>query len=391
MRYSLLLLIMVLTFCNPESDHKDNYMLPLAELRQEPTDSLTLMPTNRIKIPIDKETSYKSENIQYYSDDNDSYLIAGNQNRNSVDIYSLSKLSLIKAIRFDKTGKFAIKMKGFHFHNFDSIFIYPQYTLFGTILADSTGNVKKKYFSGEPRTVLHHTSKTRMPTFYEDGSIYSMVVPNNDFRKVSFFTKLEGLEVRLDLEGGLTYLDIKYPTSYANHTWGVTHAIPCRIYNDVDDIFIYSYGIDHRIYVFDKSGELLSVHDGSSKYIEKIEPLDNPFAAKDENLNYLLDESYYGDIFYDKYREVYYRLAKLPIKRPERIWENKPVSIIILDREFRKIGEKLLSPTTTYYARDIFIAEDGLYISNNHPLHEEMDEDFMVFTKFELVSNKMDM
>ena len=379
-----LLLAGLMTFCSPKESDQGSYLTPVESKELAAIDSVTLVPTERIAISIDQETSYTTENIQYFRDSVDQYLITENQNRNSVDIYSLTTKTLVKTVTFEKTGRRGIKMKGFHFHNFDSIFVFPQYTLFGTLLADSTGRIQEKYFDDEPRFVMHHTSKTRMPTFYKDGSIYSLVVPNDDFRKKSFFSIKDGLEVKLDLNEGLGYLDVKYPTSYADHTWGVTHAIPCRIYDSENERFIYSYGIDPYLYVFDSNGELVSKHNAPSKHIDAIDPLDDPSAAKDENLNYLLDEPYYGDIFYDQYRKVYYRIAKHPVKRPERIWENKPISIIILDENFRKIGEKDLEPLTEYYARDFFISEDGFYISNNHPLNENMNEDLMLFTKFEL-------
>lgn len=383
----IVLILLVVIGCDFNSTSsrvfEDNFLE--VEYSQDFDNLLGLVSIDEIKFQIDSNTSYKSNNLRYFEDLNDSYLIAENNNLNSIDFYSFTTKSIVKRLSYPKEGPNSINISGFIIHNLDSIFLLPKYSLDGVILTDTTGAVKKIYHLKSDEKIINHATKTRIPSYYVDGKIYSLVIPNQDFSDPSFFELENGLEFEFDLkkETG-RYLPIKYPSSYIGHTWGVTHAIPCRIYNTESNTFFYSYGIDEFLYTYSISGEpKMKIYAGSN-YINNIEPLDDRSARKNANLNYLLDQPYYGDLFYDKYRKVYYRFCKLPIKREERIWENKPVSIVILDQDLNKIGETLLEPLTGYYPRDIFITKEGLYVSNNHPLNDKLEEDRMSFTKLVL-------
>lgn len=96
----------------------------------------------------------------------------------------------------------------------------------------------------------------------------------------------------------------------------------------------------------------------------------------------------YGNILYDSYREIYYRIAypKTDIDasiRPLELMDygRKNFSIIILDKKFNKIGETLF-PDYTYNSVQMFIREDGLYISESHYLNPGFSDDRLNFRKF---------
>jgi hypothetical protein len=95
-------------------------------------------------------------------------------------------------------------------------------------------------------------------------------------------------------------------------------------------------------------------------------------------------------MIYDKYRDVYYRIAY-----PETEMENgenyleifrtgrKNFSIIILDKEFKIIGETLF-PDYTYISNTMFVSEKGLFIRSNHHKSAAFEEDKLIFDCFEL-------
>lgn len=62
----------------------------------------------------------------------------------------------------------------------------------------------------------------------------------------------------------------------------------------------------------------------------------------------------------------------------------KNFSIIILDKNFNIIGETLF-PDYTYNSGIMFIREDGLYISSNHPMSAQYSDDYLNFQRFDLV------
>ena len=77
----------------------------------------------------------------------------------------------------------------------------------------------------------------------------------------------------------------------------------------------------------------------------------------------------YGDLIYDRYRNVYYRFAYLETELDNNIsWRGKAVygraksSVIILDAQFNIIGETLLAENL-YNTFAYFISKEGLYIS----------------------------
>jgi hypothetical protein len=61
-------------------------------------------------------------------------------------------------------------------------------------------------------------------------------------------------------------------------------------------------------------------------------------------------------------------------------------SIIIIDKNFRKIGELKL-PQNKFLVSNAFVAKEGLYISNNHPENPQMQDNKLSFTLFELAKN----
>ncbi|MCZ4238092.1 DUF4221 family protein, partial [Staphylococcus equorum] len=75
---------------------------------------------------------------------------------------------------------------------------------------------------------------------------------------------------------------------------------------------------------------------------------------------------FYGNLIYDKYRDVYYRFVYpetevQPNDNAMDIWQlgRSKFSIMILNKEFEVVGETLF-PENTYASNHFFIREDGL-------------------------------
>ena len=62
----------------------------------------------------------------------------------------------------------------------------------------------------------------------------------------------------------------------------------------------------------------------------------------------------------------------------------KNFSIIILDKNFRILGETLF-PDNTYNPQIIFVRPEGLYITDSHYLNPRYSDDILSFQKYELV------
>ena len=101
---------------------------------------------------------------------------------------------------------------------------------------------------------------------------------------------------------------------------------------------------------------------------------------------YMNTPSYEG-VFYDKYRELYYRIARLPdtnYKIGNR-GNNKPIIIIVLDSQLHYLGEEILPPAKegNYRINNCFVSKDGL---NIQVLTD--DEDKLIFEQYKVVINE---
>jgi hypothetical protein len=108
-------------------------------------------------------------------------------------------------------------------------------------------------------------------------------------------------------------------------------------------------------------------------------------------LEELTGNAKYGNVLYDKYRNVYCRIAypKSESDQGIRPWEliefgRRLFPIIILDEDFNVVGETK-RPDYTYNSRVWFVCEDGLYLSASHFMNPEYSDDWLVFHRFDLV------
>lgn len=154
--------------------------------------------------------------------------------------------------------------------------------------------------------------------------------------------------------------------------------------------FIYSFFFDDEIVISSIDHKTLIKKKVKSKFINKIELLDD---FGNITFNDMCENPNYGNLLFDKYRNVYYRIAYPETEVSREVnglelmqYGRKKFSIIIMDHDFNIIGETLF-PDYTYNSTLMFIREEGLYISDSHYLNPEFSDDVLSFQLFELISN----
>jgi len=183
-------------------------------------------------------------------------------------------------------------------------------------------------------------------------------------------------------------LNIKRPEIYRQKTYGNSHSIFSNRSKGPDDLFLFSWGADPKIQVTNFE-DVDTSYSAESDYFDEIHPVK---PGEDEHINFM-ENGIYDVIIWDKYREVYYRLAWQGIPNIDAVTnlpdlgENKPCSVIILDKNFNKIGETMLSKKK-FLLRDWFLSKKGLFISNSHPQSTSLSENKMSFIKLTLTSNE---
>ncbi|HHH49992.1 MAG TPA: DUF4221 domain-containing protein [Saprospiraceae bacterium] len=144
----------------------------------------------------------------------------------------------------------------------------------------------------------------------------------------------------------------------------------------------FSLPCDHHIY-FTKDGNNLDRKIAKSKYIDEFVPKGgNPY-------EYFAENPFYGSLYFDPYRNLFFRIVKHPYKKAAELGINHcydyppAFSIQILDNEFNLLGEQKINGLK-YSMYVLFIHPDGIYISSSNPKNDNTKEDKLDFQLFEI-------
>jgi hypothetical protein len=334
-----------------------------------------LVEGEEIEFLVDDSTSFQSNCYYVFNMDGKECLAVENEHKNGIDFYGLNDLGHIRTIKAETDGPNAIKrLYGFTIINLDSILFMPFHNLSAVRIFDMDGHDKGRL----PITAdfsANHGSMTRSPALYHRGKIYFITFP---FHEYVYDLKRKTFTER----------NIYRPGLYKNKLFGAMHSYPNRTLGP-HGTFLYSWGANPNIQVIDSMGKM-STFPAESDYFHAIDPYpvgENVSAASEQR--FYMERDLYDVIVWDKYRKVYYRFARQGIPmlneetgRPAN-GEDRPCSIIILDANFKKIGETLLS-SQKYFVKDWFVSKKGLYVSTTHYLKPDLDESKMTFTRLDL-------
>ena len=95
---------------------------------------------------------------------------------------------------------------------------------------------------------------------------------------------------------------------------------------------------------------------------------------KEKRILHYLESYFYSTIVYDKYRNVYYRFVKHPWINPQikrKPWE-KPLSIIIFDKNMNRIGESLVDFKYRLSLIAFLLTEEGLLLREHNDNEDEI-------------------
>ncbi|GAB3652009.1 hypothetical protein GCM10028791_21370 [Echinicola sediminis] len=342
-----------------------------------------------IALPLDAETPNISVGLAYYRTERP-WLFNWNPKAHSLQMYDLDKENLFKEITFEREGEEGVgRIQGFHVHNLDSIFLFPQNK--GEIfLTDTSGLVKNKISYDVP---LYHTAAFVLTSYFasspviRDGKMMVKTHVDGDHKTVIGEELAERhLSYSIDLEDGkVRFLSHQYPEEYLKegkkHFEASFAVSPSKM--------VYSLFADHKLYYTDSEGQELKAKEAPSRFIKgnfENYPLEG---NRLESYSYFYGSPHYGSLLYDSYREVYYRFCypKVDVKTEEEALKlrqyPKRFSIMILDKELNVLGETLFEEGK-YYPDNAFITEWGLYLSINHADNPRNKEDYLGFDLFGL-------
>lgn len=304
---------------------------------------------------------------------------------NNLYFFKYKTGKLLRKKRLNKQCGKLNSFSGFMVHSLDSIFVYNYWA--GSLwLLDSTSTITNKWtivqeknykYPLYPRTIRYSPIIYNLNHIILSGSNYGHTVGAE--------AKDNPVSLKLNLENNTITPISSYPEHYRKANFGGEH---CKlIYHTLgrEQSIVYSFPMDNYLYRYsDKSDSLQRIYAGS-KYIQSIKSSDLPYSKmKKDNkkgIQYYVSQSTYANIIYDKYRNLYYRVAEHPIKD----WKInsrtfiKPFSIIILDQNFNIIGESEVIDNGSYNRDNLHCTPEGLIIQKY-----DSNEDIIIFSLFKL-------
>lgn len=142
---------------------------------------------------------------------------------------------------------------------------------------------------------------------------------------------------------------------------------------------------DHEIIIYDVNDkEIVDRKPIKSKFIDRFQYANELIWDRKEAIKSKLAYDHYGDLIYDGYRDVFYRIALPAVEAnddstEEELWaqfRSKPVAgVMVLDSNLDLLGEHLFENYEIHSSGSFLVGSKGLYISLNNENHPDFDED----------------
>ncbi|MFN3666327.1 MAG: DUF4221 family protein [Sediminibacterium sp.] len=358
---------------------------------------MVLSPSGEIlKLKINERTANLSNYIfPYFSNDGKQFLFLLNASTLELHQFDMDSETHIKTITLASEGPNGVApISGFYIYSLDSIYIGTMRR--AIFLLDTNGIVRQKiYYKNteidtypftEPFPLI--ASHVHTPLILRNHKLYLFSIAQGSFTDLKTGNKLAKQRVCFEIDTVAhtgKFLPFTYPENYWSK--GIIEPSLSRVYANGE--FVYSFFGDHNVYVTADHITHKTYFAGSSLFSDfKYYP--DTELSTDEYIRYFSETSGYWSIMYDSFREVFYRFVIIGNEADSGISPEKAItfapnfSIIVLDKNFNKLGETVFRNNTKYVFTNSFVARDGLYISNNHPDNPENQEDYLSFTLFKL-------
>ena len=354
-----------------------------------------LLSSGKIKsFPLNSDTKYNPFYLYVFEDENKRNILSFlNYNSNQILFYDFDTNKHILKVDFEREGPNGINaISGYYIQDFNNIYL-SSYSYTGLIKVDTAKHIIQKIPYGTTdsgyKIIPSYTASSHpyVPPIIINDKIYITQPAVAHIHPI----KETPLSVIID-STNCSYKQL--PLDYTVLTDNQIESKDTRFSRIFDGKnFIYSFYIDEDILISSINHDSIKKIKVKSKYINNI-PLDAPSKDFKKGAKENLEVARYGDLIYDKYRDVYYRFVYPSVQlddnvewRGRAVYGRKKFSIIILDKNFNIIGETLF-PEGIYNSYVFFVHKDGLYISKDYQMNYDQSEDFLTFELFNLIKKE---
>ena len=355
--------------------------------------SKELVEAKKITLPIDERTYFLSKSIFQFEEDGKEYLHFENSQKGMYEIvtFDLEKQDVHRRLPIQPEGPNGIPaMFGSKPYPDSENYLIFQGMAFRITQMDGEGNVIRNYQLKSPgrfvRVML--ASFCYFPSFVRDSVLYfDQPVASRKKRNLDNYPLFAGLDLRT---GELGFAPLYFPTTFDGDYSHIRSGDRFSYdYNYKEDRLVCSFLESDSIMVTDDLSNV-KWYNAKSRFLDNKTPYLNDTDVSVNGIIRRMEASKYWHVMYDKYRDVYYRFAEMPceLAKDEDPYDEftpkaREFTVIILDKDFRIIGETKF-PGNKYFYKMSFVSRDGLYISENNPANPEFDEDKLVFACFKL-------
>lgn len=323
---------------------------------------------------------------QYLKYEEKEYILTMQRGKKGINIFNM-ETGLIEDQISMPSG---VLLGGFYAKNLDSIYVLPKYSFKIGITGTNDTLIKyaidlnvrqivelsKKYNLG---SVVELAPTVISPFIVQNGKIYITNMVNPDFnlneQKPFFIINLADTSIYT--------MAVHYPRDFEQSGKTIIPFHFMSFCRNMNDQAIFSFMIDHNLYVYDDNKTNFSVYKCASKYITEL-PQQQKINSIDDNVNQrLIEEAYYTRVFYDRYRSLYYRIAKHSEEYKDQNGliniDNFNYSILVIDSAFKVIGEQVFN-NKEFSANSMIVTQDGIMLKYNN-----LDEDEVKFALFDVI------
>lgn len=352
-----------------------------------------LVETGEKRFRLDTETKVRPPYIQYYTDNEGSRLLTFlNPRKNAIYFYNYLDTTYVKQIAFEREGANAIMSAGaYYIESPDSIYVFNRPTI-GVVRVDSLGQVHnmvtlldlndKEWSLHNPQyvfsTVLpmmlvdNHLLLTGMAPFPE------MLADRQNFR----FT------AAIDLATNEAAYHHVYPEELFGHDYNWGGDLLQFVYPTLspEGKVVHSFANSHDLYLSDWNNDAATKVYGGSNNARTIRSIDREAKGTPNEAVFAcyMEQDFYAALIHDPYRKVYYRYLQhsLPDATLKTPIDSKPLTIIVMDEQFRYLGETEIGTGREWNWTNSFVTEEGLNIERIGT--EPEDDDYLTFALFDI-------
>lgn len=336
-----------------------------------------------IKIPLDSITSSEPNKVQLIESDSGDYLVIINKILPSIDFFSLEKFQKEKSIKFYRDGinKIGV-LTGFQVFSKDTL-----------LITSSPANISMFNFNGdkiedfpingESQFVQTINSNNKTPLLIRGGLIFGAYpfitrfyeTSKENISKINFIFNLN-----LNT-GAINWLPYTSPDNF----WKDGRRSPGFQWTQRGDsiVTVLESEATLRIFSIKKNEVIKSISIETKNKVQQSTLTKIP--EGNEGIKRDLQEGSMNIILYDKYRDVFYCFYHIRID-PDRYDNNlidlylrKPkIGLILLDPNLNVINEFTFDDFEIDDYNS-FVGKKGLYVSNNHRLNPNYDENFLKY------------